>query len=45
MGSKSKLTKTRRRMKAARKVELRTKRAVKSLNKLHKAGLNVKVFL
>jgi len=40
MGSDTKLTKTRRRMKAAKRAELRSKRANKQLVKLHAKGFN-----
>ncbi len=45
MGSRTKLTKTRRRMKAAKRLELRTKRAVKALSKMKASGLNPKIEL
>jgi len=40
MGSDTKLTKTRRRMKAAKRALLRSKRANKMLAKLHAKGFN-----
>jgi hypothetical protein len=45
MGSDTKLTKTRRRMKAAKKAELRSRKANKALVKLKAKGYNPKITL
>jgi hypothetical protein len=45
MGSDTKLTKTRRRMKAAKKAELRSRKANKALVKLKAKGFNPKITL
>jgi hypothetical protein len=45
MGSDTKLTKTRRRMKATKKAELRSRRATKALAKLKAKGYNPKITL
>jgi hypothetical protein len=45
MGSDTKLTKTRRRMKAAKKAELRARKATKALVKLKAKGFNPKLSL
>jgi len=45
MGSDTKLTKTRRRMKAAKKAELRARAANKALVKLKAKGFNPKIVL